>query len=39
MWEIAAILKVLERKDLCTTQDLFDIITESRRKNPRTSRM
>jgi hypothetical protein len=28
MWEIAAIVEVLERKGLCTKQDLFDIITE-----------
>ena len=35
MWEIAAIVEVLERKRLCTKQDLYDIITEFRRKNPR----
>jgi hypothetical protein len=35
MWEIAAIVELLERKGLCTKQDLFDIITELRRKNPR----
>jgi hypothetical protein len=35
MWEIAAIVEVLERKGLCTKQDLYDIITEFRRKNPR----
>jgi hypothetical protein len=34
MWEIAAIVEVLERKGLCTKQDLFDIVTEFRRKNP-----
>ncbi len=34
MWEIAAILEVLERKGLCTKQDLYDIITESRRLLP-----
>lgn len=34
MWEIAAIVEVLERKGLCTKQDLFDIITEFRRKIP-----
>src|SRR2546427_12584482 len=34
MWEIAAIVEVLERKGLCTKQDLYDIITEFRRKNP-----
>ena len=35
MWEIAAIVEMLERKGLCTKQDLFDIITEFRKKNPR----
>ncbi len=35
MWEIAAIVEVLERKGLCTKQDRHDIITEFRRKNPR----
>ena len=35
MWEIAAIVEMLERKGLCTKQDLYDIITEFRRKNPR----
>lgn len=35
MWESAAIVEVLERKGLCTKQDLYDIITEFRRKNPR----
>ena len=35
MWEIAAIVEVLERMGLCTKQDLYDIITEFRRKNPR----
>ena len=34
MWEIAAIVEVLERKGLCTKQDLYDIITESRRLLP-----
>ncbi len=28
MWEIAAIVEVLERKGLCAKQDLYDIITE-----------
>jgi hypothetical protein len=37
MWEIAAIVEVLERKGLCAKQDLYDIITEFRRKNPPTS--
>jgi len=35
MWEIAAMVEVLEGKGLCTKQDRFDIITEFRRKNPR----
>jgi len=35
MWEIAALVEVLERKGLCTKQDLFKIITEFRKKNPR----
>lgn len=35
MWEIAAIVEVLERKGLCAKQDLYDIIEELRRKNPR----
>jgi len=34
MWEIASIVEVLERKGLCTKQDLYEIITEFRRKNP-----
>lgn len=35
MWEIAAIVELLERKGLCTKQDLYDLITELRQKNPR----
>ena len=35
MWEIAAIVEVLERKGLCTKEDLYDIISEFRAKNPR----
>ena len=35
MWEIAAIVELLEKKGLCTKQDLYDIITELRNKNPR----
>ncbi len=35
MWEIAAMVEVLERRGLCTKQDLYDIIAEFRRKNPR----
>ena len=34
MWEIAAIVEVLERKGPCTKQDHDDIIPEFRRKNP-----
>ena len=37
MWEIAAIVEVLERKGLSTKQDLYDIIAEFRRKNPHAS--
>ena len=37
MWEIAAIVEVLDRKGLCTKQDIYDIISEFRRKNPRAS--
>ena len=36
LWEIAAIVEVQEQKGLCTKQDLFDIIAELRKKNPRT---
>ena len=35
MWEIAAIVEVLERKGLCKKEDLYDIIAEFRGKNPR----
>lgn len=35
MWEIAAIVELLEKKGLCTKQDLYDIIGELRKKNPR----
>jgi len=35
MWEIAAIVELLEQKGLCTKQDLHTIIDELRRKNPR----
>ena len=35
MWEIAALVELLERKGLCTKQDLCDIIVELRKKNPR----
>jgi hypothetical protein len=34
MWEIAAIVEVLEREGLCTKQDHYDLITESRRLLP-----
>lgn len=35
MWEIAALVEVLERKGLCTKEELFDIITDLRKRNPR----
>jgi hypothetical protein len=35
MWEIAAIVELLEKNGLCSKQDLFDIITELRKENPR----
>lgn len=35
MWEIAALVELLERKGFCTKQDLFDIITELRKQTPR----
>ena len=35
MWEIAALVEVLERKGLCTKRDLLEIITELRKKSPR----
>jgi len=35
MWEITAIVELLERKGLCTKQDLYDIIGELRNKSPR----
>jgi hypothetical protein len=34
MWEIAALVEVLERKGLCTKQDLYDINAELRKKSP-----
>jgi hypothetical protein len=37
MVEMAAVVEVLERKGLCTKHDLYDIITEFRRKSPRVS--
>ncbi len=35
MWEIHAIVELLEQKGLCTKQDLHTIIDELRKKNPR----
>ena len=35
MWELAAIVELLEQKGLCTKQDLHTIIDELRQKNPR----
>lgn len=35
MWEIAALVELLEKNGLCTKQALYDIIGELRQKNPR----
>jgi hypothetical protein len=35
MCEIAALVEVLERKGICTKQDLYDTIAQLREKNPR----
>ena len=35
MWEIAAIVEVLERKGVCTKEELFDLIAELRKQNHR----
>ncbi|MDH4085281.1 MAG: hypothetical protein OEU99_17270 [Nitrospira sp.] len=35
MWEIAALVELLERKGLCTKQDLYDIVVALRKENPR----
>jgi hypothetical protein len=35
IWQIAAIVEMLEQKGICTKQDLLTIIDELRRKNPR----
>ena len=37
MWEIAAIVELLEQKGFCTKRDLHAIIDELRKKNPRAS--
>ncbi|MEO7861910.1 MAG: hypothetical protein ABIU05_16035 [Nitrospirales bacterium] len=34
MWEMAAIVELLEQKGLCTKQNLYDIIAEFRHNNP-----
>ncbi len=34
MWEMAALVEVLEKKGLLTKQDILDAIQELRRKNP-----
>ena len=34
MWKIEAIVEVLERKGLCSKQDLYNIVAEFRRTNP-----
>src|SRR2546422_2052962 len=33
MWEIAALVEVLERKGVCTKQEVLDMIQELRRKH------
>jgi len=35
MWEMAALVEVLEKKGLLTKQDILDAIRELRRKNPK----
>jgi hypothetical protein len=35
MWEIAAIVEVLEKKGICTKQELFETIAELRKQNAR----
>ena len=35
LWEIAALMEVLERKGLCTKQEVLDMLQELRRKIPR----
>ena len=35
MWEIAALVELLEQKGLCTKQDLVNWVIELRKKNPR----
>jgi hypothetical protein len=35
MWEIAALVELLEQKGLCTKQDLVKMVIELRKKNPR----
>src|SRR5438093_2772055 len=34
MWEMAALMEVLERKGICTKQEVLDMIQELRRKHP-----
>lgn len=34
MWEIAALVEILERKGLCTKQDLVNTVIELRQKKP-----
>lgn len=35
MWEIAALVELLEQKGLCTKQDLIKTVIELRKKHPR----
>jgi hypothetical protein len=34
MWEIAALVELLEQKGICTKQDLVNTVIELRKKNP-----
>ena len=34
MWEMTALVEVLERKGVCTKQEVLDMIQELRRRNP-----
>lgn len=36
-WEVAALVELLERKGVCTKQEVLDMIQELRRKNPAAS--
>ena len=34
VWETAALMEVLDRKEVCTKQEVLDMIQELRRQNP-----